>query len=283
MTKFRRILMGLALGVFSIALSACGTFITSYANADKYVAGTQYYEGELKKLDISWISGSITLIEDETASEITVKEDNNLDEAKKVHSYFNDGTLSIKYCKSGLGFQHFFAEDKQLSVTFPSLENLVVSLTSGKLNIEKLNAKSLAISVTSGTVEIGQAEVETTSKISATSGKLIIGSYTTEKFTLSMTSGSATIDELSTDEAKFEFTSGKLTAKLKQANKVDVDITSGTIDLTIPEAGATVKIDKTSGSFSSDREHTSNKNVYTFGDGSCKVDIDMTSGKIIIR
>ena len=126
MKLYKKLLGTIILGAAALSLAACVSF-DYYPDADKYLVGTQYYDGELKTLDIDWISGSVTLIQDETADQITVKEDNNLDDDRKVHSYFHDGILSVKYCKSGLRFGNVKSIDKQLFVTFPSLETLDLS------------------------------------------------------------------------------------------------------------------------------------------------------------
>lgn len=282
MNLIKKIIGAGIMATASIALTGCVNFYGTYANADKYLVGTQYYDGELTTLDIDWTSGKVTLIQDESAQQITVREDNNLEDDKKVHSYFNDGTLSIKYCKSGLSFSKIWPEDKQLFVTFPKLTNLDLDITSGSATINKLDVEKIDISVTSGSVDLEQATAKDV-KCKITSGNLNLGIIKTELFTSKLTSGKTTIDSLSTKEGTFNSTSGNLKVNVESADKLSFGVTSGDIDLTIPEAGAAVTVNKTSGKFNSTREHTVSNNVYTFGDGSCTISIKVTSGNITIR
>lgn len=264
------------------SLAACINFSGSYANADKYLVGTQYYDGELKTLDINWTQGKVTLIQDETTDHITVREDNDLPDGKKVHSWFNEGTLYIKFCQSGYIYTNVISADKQLYVTFPKLENLDLDVTSGSAVIEKIDAVKIDVSVTSGNVEIGEAIAETfTTKV--TSGNVNLGDITADKFTCKVTSGKTTIDSLNTKEGTFNSTSGSIKANIPSAEKLEFHITSGNLDLTIPEAGATISLNKTSGKFSSTRAHTAENNTYVFGDGVCSIKIKITSGDVTIR
>lgn len=281
MKLYKKLLGTIMLGAAALSLAACVSF-DYYPDADKYLVGTQYYDGELKTLDIDWISGSVTLIQDETADQITVKEDNNLNDDRKVHSYFHDGILSVKYCKSGLRFGNVKSIDKQLFVTFPSLETLDLGITSGSANIEKLDATTAKIRITSGDLNLGQINVDDF-KVGMTSGKVSIASLNTKKADFDSTSGKITIDTLNTVEADFDSTSGPIKVNVEKADKLSFDVTSGNIDLTIPEAGAKITLKKTSGKFTSTREHTSENNVYTYGDGSCAISIHVTSGNVTIR
>lgn len=281
MKLLKKIIGAITLGVAALALTGCVN-IEVYEDADKYLAGTQYYDGELKTLEVHWTSGTVTLIQDESAGQITVKEDNNLEESKKVHSYFNDGVLKIHYCKSGIRFGNVVSSEKQLFVTFPSLEDLQLGITSGTANIEKLDATKVKITITSGTANLGQINCEEF-KIGMTSGKINVASLETNKADFDTTSGKTTIDSLKTKEATFDSTSGSITANVSEAEKLDFHITSGDLDLTIPEKGATMTLNKTSGKFTSTREHKVENNVYTFGDGSCVLKVHITSGNVTIR
>ena len=248
----------------SVCLTSCIGFGDIYADSNKYLAGTQYYDGELTKLDLHWTKGEVTIIEDDSAEFITVKEDNTLDDVYKVHSYFVDGTLHIRSAASGKSLTFINSQDKKLFVTFPKLDEIVVDITSGKVNVDKLDCDNATFNLTSGTINVGELNVKENTKVN-------------------VTSGTVTIDSLSTKEGKFNCTSGKVITNVKKAETMKFSFTSGTLDLTIPEAGAKVTFKKTSGSYTSHREHTVDNNVYTYGDGSCEISISITSGKVIVR
>ena len=282
MNILKKLIGGITVAIAATCLTGCINFGGTYANADKYLVGTQYYDGELTTLDIDWNQGKVTLIQDETAEHITVREDNELPDGKKVHSYFVDGTLYVKFCESGYIYTNVFSQDKQLFVTFPKLENLDLDISSGEAVIGKIDGKKIDVKVTSGDIKIEQATAETFI-CHTTSGKINIGDVTCDTFTSKTTSGTITVDSLNTKEGTMKSTSGSITANVKTADKLTINITSGNLDLTLPEAGATVKLHKTSGSFKSTREHTEDKGTYIFGDGSCAVSIDITSGNVVIR
>ena len=250
------------LPLMGLSLTSC-TSMGIYADADKYLVGTQEYSGELKDLDIDWISGQVTLIEDSAATSISVKEENDLPDEKKVHSYFHDGTLNIKYWKSGLRARFIESYKKHLYVTFPSLENLNVDLTSGTLFADKITAKKVNIDLTSGSMELGNIKCDA--------------------INADLTSGSITVDNLDTETGDFDCTSGKIKIKESKADSLSFSLTSGSVDLKIPE-DATVKFSKVSGSYNSVREgYTKDENKYTYGQGTCQIKISVTSGKATIR
>ena len=282
MKLFKKVL-GIITGfIAAVTLTGCINFSGYYDNADKYLIGTQYYDGELKTLDIDWTQGKVTLIQDKTAEHITVREDNELPDEKKVHSYFVDGTLYVKFCKSGYIYTHVNNSDKQLFVTFPSLENLYLDITSGAAVIEEISGDKIDIEITSGNIELGSA-IANTFNVKTTSGEINLGAVYAQKFTCKLTSGKIKVDSLSTSEGTFKSTSGSINAKVDEADKLKFDVTSGNVILTIPEAGAKLTLKKTSGKFSSTREHTVDKNVYTFGNGSCEISINITSGDVTIN
>ena len=55
------------------------------------------------------------------------------------------------------------------------------------------------------------------------------------------------------------------------------------INLTLPEDGGTVKVSKTSGSVTAERECSFNNNTYKFGTGAAEISVSMTSGKLLIK
>ena len=70
MKAFKRAFIAL-LSLLGLSLTSC-TYYGTYADADKYLVGDQTYTGELKELDIDWISGQVTVIEDTTSAEIKI-------------------------------------------------------------------------------------------------------------------------------------------------------------------------------------------------------------------
>ena len=245
--------------IFPFLLASCSVMGT-YANSEKYLIGSQEYEGELTTLNINWVAGTLTLVEDENATSIKVSEENSLSDAEKVYSYFHDNTLDVQYCASGF-VGHIDSNQKNLTITYkPGIEKLNVSLTSGTFKADALHTSEINLSLTSGKVEIDNVEASVIN-CSSTSGSITFSNVKTNKFNSSFTSGSATVN-------------------FEELNEAKLDGTSGYIVLRTPEVGATVHVSQTSGKTNSHREGTVSNGTYTYGDGSAKVSISLTSGTV---
>ena len=245
--------------LFPFLLASCSV-MGVYENAEKYVSGSQEYEGELKTLNVNWVSGTVTLVEDESAAKISVKEDNELDEGQRVYTYFHDNTLDVQYAASGY-IGRIDSNQKNLVITYkPGLEKLNVSITSGLFRANTIHANEMNVSLTSGRTEIDNVEVATIN-VSSTSGSVTLGNVKTQKLNSSFTSGSFTVN--------FE--------ELKEAS---LHGTSGYIALRLPETGGSVHVSQTSGKTHTHRDGKLIDGTYVFGDGSAKVDISLTSGTV---
>ena len=253
------------LGLMTLSLTSCGTHVGHYANADKYLAGNQTYTEEITAIDIDWISGSVTLVEDETITGVKVEEVTDLEKEKEwVHSYIDNGKLMIKFFAANTWCSRLFDYTKELTVTYhPGLESVNVDLTSGSLKAESITAKDVNIDMTSGKANINNIVADNVD-VDLTSGDIEIKDVTAKEFDADLTSGTITVGFTAIDDASFDLTSGK-------------------INMTIPEDGASVKVSKTSGSVKTERECSIDNNLYKFGTGSANIRVSMTSGKVIIK
>lgn len=253
------------LGLMTLSLTSCGTHVGYYANADKYLAGNQTYVEEITAIDIDWISGSVTLVEDETVTGVKVEEVTDLEKEKEwVHSYIDGGKLMIKFFAANTWCSRLFDYTKELTVTYhPGLESVNVDLTSGSLKAQTITAKDVNIDMTSGNAVVDNIVADKVD-IDLTSGDIETKKITAKKFDADLTSGTITVGFTSIEDADFDLTSGK-------------------INLTIPEDGASVKVSKTSGSVKTERECSIDNNLYKFGTGSANIKVSMTSGKLIIK
>ena len=253
------------LGLMTLSLTSCGTHVGHYANADKYLAGNQTYQEEITALDIDWISGSVTLVEDETITGVKVEEVTDLEKEEEwVHSYIDNGKLMVKFFASNTWCSKLFGYTKELTVTYcPGLESINVDLTSGSLKAESITAKDV--------------------KIDMTSGKASIDSITADNVDVDLTSGEVEIKKITAKEFGADLTSGTMTVGFTSIDKADFNLTSGKINLTIPEDGAIVKVSKTSGTVKSERECSVDNGTYKFGTSSANIKVSMTSGKLLIK
>ena len=291
----------------------------TYENANEYLIGSQTYN-EVSSINIYWIAGDINIVQDENATEVTLVEENELENSKKVHSFFNEGVLEIKFWESGLK-SWVKSNDKKITVTTPVIDNINVEMFSGELNSDdiKVNdtlkitmtsglvktnniiAKDFAIKMTSGNFESGDITVESGVDIKMTSGSVNAGKVECTSYSLNMTSGSTSVKEIiandidcksttgkievlnvTTNTAGFKITSGKIMVDIESANLITLDGTTGKYNLKIP-TDSTVKIDKITGSVNSERQCTLNDNKYVYGEGTCVVNIKFTSGKLTLR
>ncbi len=254
----------ITLGLLTLSLAGCGTTMSVYPDADKYTAGNVLMADiEVKKIDIDWISGSVTLVEDENAVGVDIREETTLtDEKALVHSYYHDGILSVKYFASGYWCRQFNYK-KDLTITYkPGLDSLKVDLTSGSLNADNLHAQDFDLDLTSGSVNI----------------KYLVA----DDVDIDLTSGSVNIEKLNTKNFDADLTSGKVGIGFEAVEKATFELTSGTINMGLPTDGGTVKVTKTSGKVVANRECTINENAYKFGSGTADIRVKMTSGTLTI-
>lgn len=279
----KKLLSTILLGFIGISLSSC-TRYGIYDDADKYLVGNQTYNENITSLDIDWVSGTLTIVEDETISGVKIEEETNLTNEKElVHSYLDNGELKIKFFASGYSKSGFRSFKKNLTLTYhPGITDLEIGLTSGTFNANSLTADKVDVDLTSGTANINTITA-TEVDVDLTSGSANIDKITANEVDVDFTSGRATINHIDANEFDSDMTSGSMTVAFDKVNKASFGLTSGSIDMTLPSDGGTVKVNKTSGSVNAIRECTISNNIYTFGEGSADIDVGMTSGKLIIR
>ena len=253
------------LGIIGLTLSGCGVSGGIYPDGDKYLAGNQTYNENLTSLDVDWISGNLTLIEDENIEGVKIEEDTDLTkESQWVHSYLNDGVLKIKFFASGYRLNTPLTFKKDLTITYkPTLKNIKIELTSGKCTASKLSAEKCIIDITSGTALVDTIEAD--------------------NIVIDQTSGRIEINHISAQELVSDMTSGTLKVGFSEIEKATFDMTSGSLNMTLPEDGGKVKVSKTSGSITTNRECTVKSGLYTFGNGDADIKVSMTSGSVVIN
>lgn len=260
----KKLLSTILLGFIGISLSSCTSYGV-YDDADKYLVGNQTYNENITSLDIDWLSGTLTIVEDETITGVKIEEETNLTNEKElVHSYLNNGELKIKFFASGYSKFGSTSFKKNLTLTYhPGFTDIEIDLTSSTLNANSLTADKVDVDFTSGSANIDK--------------------ITANEVDVDFTSGHATINHINANEFDSDMTSGSMTVAFDKVNKASFDFTSGNIDMTLPSDGGTVKVNKTSGSVNAIRECTASNNIYKFGEGSADIDVGMTSGKLTIK
>ena len=103
----KRIIAVLLTGLLLLSAVGCIRISCSapvmYSNADRYTAGDfTYDESKVKKVEIEWASGSVTLKNGKGTLSVSESGAESLPEAEKLHWWIDGTTLKIKFCKSGL-------------------------------------------------------------------------------------------------------------------------------------------------------------------------------------
>ena len=318
-----------AMIICALALAAAGAMALSgvfgsigygYSDADKYAAGDAEIPGDVRNLDIHWISGKIsvayhpenTIILSETA-------DKPLSEDMKLRWRLDGDTLRVQF--AGPALRLSWNIHKELTLTLPqnaAFQWVSMQETSGDMDIPSLQAKELSLRVTSGAIsayvsaDIIRAEATSGSirlrsdgtaeevSVSSTSGDISLEADSTAKIAVSSTSGSISVRAKEAGELQAGSTSGGISAEIGQAGSVTLHSTSGTIralaqavralrinttsgsvSAFLPEnPGFTARLGTTSGSVDYALPLNKQESEYVCGDGSGSVDIHTTSGNI---
>ena len=283
--KKKNILISFILSLFLIVLSSCKSGNVRgevYKDSEKYLAGNQTYNESIKKLDLSWSMGKVTLIQDVNVQAIEIIEENELEDKYKVHTYLNDGTLYVKFWESGAkGF--VLGTDKYVTIKYPSAVELIdIVVTSGTLEADYLASKKIDVVRTSGTTKINKIEADEL-LYTQTSGNTNIQELSCEKAQMHSTSGRVIINKIDCEMFNLVYTSGGINLKFNTAVTVNVSGTSGTQTIALPESGASVHYHVTSGSFRCSREGREEDHLIVIGDGDAQFDLSVSSGNIVIK
>lgn len=258
-----------------------------FTNADKYTAGDTQIKETIKNLDIDWTSGKVLLAyHDENTVVISEKSKKPINEDKQMRWWMDGDTLRIRYEKEGFNLFSFGShQDKELTVTLPEgteLHDVNISATSGTINVPSLKADTLNLEITSGA--IAAAVCAETIVTDTTSGDIDLQvSGDTKSISAETTSGNIRIDAENVQKFEAETTSGDIVLKIAGMETLEVETTSGDVTIALPaDAGFTADFDTTSGSIAYDLPLTKEGGKYTCGNGSGKVEVDTTSGDILL-
>ena len=318
-----------SIGVFAVDASwdaedykgtATYTFCTKAAEADELPYSKTYsFGGEMpvKSLDISWLSGGVSVQAVGQTSQITVQEDATaeLAEDEKLVCTVDGDTLRIRFMSDAN--RDGFEGEKFLTVSLPwelvknaHFEEIDIETTSAYAYVSA-DAQKIELSTLSGDARVMGASCPAV-EIETVSGNVGVVDGTWGKVELSTVSGaielagdadSAGIETTSgkTDIAgalgalEFASVSGNLILSSERALRLDAKTTSGGIDLTLPESdGFTLTHETTSGALETDltgREGTliacgDHFTRYTVpaldGGGTSELEISTVSGTLTI-
>lgn len=270
----------------TLLLSSCNSFrMPYYPDSEKYLIGNQEYDTNIAYLDVHWVSGKVTLIEDIDMNGVKLEENSEgLNDKEKVHSYLDTSSnyLSVKFFESNYYVNNFDSSKKHLTITYnpEELVSVFLKLTSGYIEGDEINASTVSFEITSGKVKVNRINATYfTSEV--TSGEVEINELNASEATAHLTSGKFSIEKANVLTFNAKMTSGTTNVKFDALGKGNIEATSGSISVKLPDEGGKVRASKTSGSINVHRENYHIiDGVYTFGTGLSELDIKITSGKI---
>ena len=250
----------------AVIITSTGMFgkIGGYANAELYTSGDTEITEDIKKIDVSWTSGKVTVAY-HAENTVSLKESAKraLSDDEKLQWWVDGDTLRVQFTKPGIRWN---MPEKELTITLPEdirLQQANIGTTSGDIEIPALKAEVLILDATAGHIracaETDKAEVNTTS-----------GDQELEF------NGSAT-------QIRINSTSGSIDTELGKMKQLSINVTSGNVTAKLPETpGFTADVHTTAGDFTYGLALTREGDKYVCGDGSGTVDIHTTAGNVRI-
>jgi DUF4097 and DUF4098 domain-containing protein YvlB len=249
----------------------------SYSNGSSF----KYNASEIKKVDITWVSGEIDVVMGE-GTELTVAETSEgLSDDAKMHYYIKDDKLTIHYSKAMLK-EDIDPEKKHLRVEIPSgieldIDSVNANVTIGDAVLGRIKLTSISGNAKFGSVISNEIKTETIE------GTFSAVDIVADKFISDSVSGAVSISTISANEIKLKTVSGKTDMYISKKSKVKVSGVSGEVSLDIAEnTGATVEFSTMSGTFSSDKPHKTNNKTYIFGKGETEITVETVNGNLNI-
>ena len=242
-------------GIFAVdalwdGSSATYTFCTQAEGSEELHPGAVLSIGEsedIRKIDISWRSGSVNIYTAEQSAQISVKEESAapLAESEKMVCAIDGDTLRIRFL--GDAYRGSYDGEKHLDVGLPRelvsaghFEEIKVETTDAYAYVSA-DAQKIELSTLSGDARVMCAncpEVE----IETTSGNAGVVDGTWARVDISTLSGAL----------DFESVSGNLILATERALRLDAETESGSIYLTLPaQDGFTLDYETKSGAFRS--------------------------------
>lgn len=273
----------LAAGMTGCAVTVNHTSVNRYEDAEKYTSGNFSYAAQgITRVEADWVAGNITVVQSGEDT-LTVTETGDLTEEQRLHWLLEDGVLKIQYCASGYTGT-FPVQSKALTLEVPVGIDLSIDSVSGQISLGGGNFGVLNLDSTSGKIDFGTVYAEVC-KMDTVSGDITGDSLLCEKsLKADTTSGRVGIDWLEAPEAEVETVSGNIEIKLCRGQEMEIQSVSGSITLTLEETlgGAAVSFESVSGSF-----HGNGYKVeggrYIFGDGTCHIEAETTSGSLSVK
>lgn len=266
------------------------SFSYLYEDEDKFTIGADEVSAEkIKKLDISWISGSVKIVPYD-GNTIKLEEDEGFGEDFRLRYRVKGNTLIIKACRSM--FANFTgsldAYHKKLTVYLPKslaedfseihYESIDSDIELDEITVNSVFSKLVACSILMKNTKCDNLKAQ------STSGSIKLENVIAENAECRATTGSI---EISGNIEKLETSSSSADISVTLQNmpqKLNTKNTTGATTVTIPgNGGFEVSVKKANGEFKSDFPMKSKDDKYTYGDGKYHYKAETTSGNIYFK
>ena len=256
--------------------------VMDYMDAQDYTAGGfTYAAGEVNRVVVSWVGGSVTLVEGRSET-LHAAESGTLSTAQQMHRRIRDGKLEIMYCASGY-IGRFPQNSKALTLEIPAGVDVTVDSVSAPIYGSALSVGELSLTTVSGAVHletVTAAEID----VESTSGAVSLeGETTAEETELHTVSGAVRAAALRCTSVQTETVSGSVQLTLDNCAEADIATVSGAVRLTVPTAkGVTFRYSTVSGSLYCD-DYRVKDDTCIFGGGACDARVSTVSGSLTVQ
>ena len=276
-------LSGCGRGLFGLDLGFGNSFV--YDHAGKYTAGDGEIDGTVKKLDIDWLSGSVSVVAGNCDS-VLIQEvtGGKIDKDMRVHWWLDGTTLRVKFCASGLKPRIYHGK-KDLTVTVPetlSLSAISVDSASAEVSVLGASMDELSVDTASGAIRVDtECGLESLRTDSASGGQDIkVRSAVSAE--LDAASGKISLTADTVRNLDIDTASGDVLCRLRETpDDGSIDTASGKVAVVLPEDAAfTLKLSTASGKMNSDFAMKKSGSTYVCGSGDGRLHIDTASGAV---
>ncbi len=239
-------------------LTGCSTkSVYSYVGSENYLVGPVTLDSsEVQKLDIDWVSGSVTIEVVDGLETVVVEESSRykiLDGEALRYYLSSNGVLTIKFRESSKKLVNL-TKEKNLNIKLPKGKSvkgdLVVNTVDSDIYVNRLEPERLYLGSVSGEITVINSKT-TIAEVSSVSGDIKLKNSSLFELKTGSTSGAITTYELTSEKIKFENVSGDIDADISTTPiTIDAETTSGDIFMKFEnEKGFTADFSTVSGSF----------------------------------
>ena len=300
----------LLLLILSTALISCSVVGSRISHAlggeEDYIMNEELFNSGIENIKIDWKSGDVSLKPWE-GNQIIVREKSvtSLNSRTKMRAKNEDGTLTVNFASKGVWMLPILFK-KDLEVLIPSsldIKNIDVTTASSPVNISAVSALSLKVKSSSGSITLNNMGVVGDTILKTTSGNVVASLKAGVMFRAESSSGSVkakiggkvvaaetksasgSVSLITNDIGRITASSSSGTVELDvmgKADFIDAHSVSGSVKLRLGEdtKGFLMTAKSLSGTVKCDFPSSVVGDQYTFGDGSTKISLKSTSGKV---